>query len=286
LRWSNAWVYVPRDPEPHMTIPPWTDVLIAQLTAFGLKLLGAIVVWIVGRRLIALAAGLVTAGVRRQGVDETLVGYIGSGLRILLDVVLVVAILGFFGVETTTFAALLAGAGIAIGTAWGGILTNFAAGVFLVGLRPFKAGDFVTVAGTTGTVVEIGLLATVMNTPDNIRTIIGNGKILADTIQNFSANPYRRVELVAQLHYTVDPVAAMQLLRDRLPRIPNVVADPAPQVEILEFTAAGPKLAVRPFCNNVNYWQVYFDTNRAIRETFAAAGYPAPEQLVHVSGKA
>ena len=267
-----------------MTLPPWTDVLVAQLVAFGLKLLGAVVVWIIGRRLIALAVGLVSAGVRRQGVDETLVAYIGSGLRILLDVVLVIAILGFFGVETTTFAALLAGAGIAIGTAWGGILTNFAAGVFLVGLRPFKTGDFVTVAGTTGTVVEIGLLATVVNTPDNIRTIIGNGKILADTIQNYSANPHRRVELVAQLHYTVDPAAAMQLLRERLPRIPNVLADPAPQVEILEFTAAGPMLAVRPFCNNAHYWQVYFDTNRAIREIFASAGYPAPEQLVHVTG--
>ncbi len=264
-----------------MDLPPWAAGVVAQLTAFGLKLLGAVAVWIIGRRLIALAVNLVTRGVRRQGIDETLVAYIGSGLRILLDVVLVVAILGFFGVETTTFAALLAGAGIAIGTAWGGILTNFAAGVFLVGLRPFKTGDFVTAAGITGTIVEIGLLATVVNTPDNIRTIIGNGKILADTIQNFSANPYRRVELVAQLHYTVDP-AAMQLLRDRLPCIPNVVADPAPEVEILQFTPAGPLLAVRPFCNNTDYWQVYFDTNRAIRETFATAGYPTPEQLVHV----
>lgn len=154
-----------------MTLSPWTEVLVAQLMAFGLKLLGAVVVWIVGRCLIALAVGLVSAGVRRQGVDETLVGYVASGFCILLDVVLVIAILGFFGVETTTFAALLAGAGIAIGTAWGGILTNFAAGVFLVGLRPFKTGDLVTVAGTTGTVVEIGLLATVVDTPDDIRTI-------------------------------------------------------------------------------------------------------------------
>jgi small conductance mechanosensitive channel len=265
-----------------MNLPPWSAVLVAQLTTFGLKLLGAIVVWIVGRRLIALAVGLTVRGVRRQGVDETLVGYVGSGLRILLDVVLVVAILGFFGVETTSFAALLAGAGIAIGTAWGGILTNFAAGVFLVSLRPFKTGDFVTAAGITGTVVEIGLLATVINTPDNVRTIVGNGKILGDTIQNFSANPYRRVDLVAQLHHTVDPQAAIELLRQRVARIPNVATDPAPQLEILEFTAAGPKLAVRPSCNNADYWQVYFDTNRAIRDTFAGAGYPAPEQLVLV----
>jgi small conductance mechanosensitive channel len=259
---------------------PWIAALIAGVTTFGLKILGAVVVWIVGRRLISLAVGLSTHAARGQSVDETLVGYLGSGLRIVLDVVLIVAILGFFGVETTTFAALLAGAGIAVGTAWGGILTNFAAGVFLVGLRPFKTGDFVTAAGITGTVVEIGLLGTVINTPDNVRTIIGNGKILSDTIQNFSANPYRRVDLVAQLHHTIDPAAAIKLLQERIARIPNVMTDPTPQLEILEFTAVGPLLAVRPFCSNADYWQVYFDTNRAIRETFSTAGYPAPEQLV------
>src|SRR5262245_63609384 len=161
-----------------MELSPWMQVLVAQLTTFGLKLLGAIAVWIVGRRLIALSVRLTERALRRGSMDETLVGYIGSGLSVLLDVVLVVAILGFFGVETTTFAALLAGAGLAIGTAWGGILANFAAGVFLVGLRPFQMGDFVTVAGVTGTVYEIGLLATTINTPDNIRTIIGNAKIL------------------------------------------------------------------------------------------------------------
>src|SRR5262245_57192428 len=205
-----------------MTLPPWTQVLVAQLTSFGLKLLGAIAVWIIGRRLIALAVRLTMAAVRRQSIDETLVSYIGSALSILLDVILVVAILGFFGVETTTFAALLAGIGIAIGTAWGGILSNLAAGVFLVGLRPFRVGNFVTAGGITGTVAEIGLLATVIDTPDNIRTIVGNGKILGDTIQNFSANAYRRVELAAQLHHTVDPAQAMQLLAEAVRRIPNI----------------------------------------------------------------
>jgi len=263
-------------------LPPWAAVVVAQLTTFGLKLLGAIAVWIIGRRLITFAVGLVQRALRRGPMDETLVGYIGSSLSILLDVVLVVAILGFFGVETTTFAALLAGVGLAIGTAWGGILANLAAGVFLVALRPFRLGDFVTAGGVTGTVAEIGLLATVIDTADNIRTIVGNSKILADTISNFSANPHRRVDLVAQLHHTVDPEGAIQRLREHLARIPNVATDPVPQVEILQFTPAGPLLAVRPSCRNENYWQVYFDTNRAIRETFAGAGYPAPEQLVLV----
>ena len=198
-----------------MQLPP-TQVLVAQLTTFGLKLLGAIVVRIVGRRLIAVAVGLTERALRRGTMDETLVGYIGSGLTILLDVVLIVAILGFFGVETTTFAALLAGIGLAIGAAWGGVLANLAAGLFLIGLRPFRAGEFVTAGGVTGTVEQIGLLATRIKTPDNVRTIVGNNKILSDTIQNFSANPHRGVDLLAQLHHTVDPEGAMQRLRARL----------------------------------------------------------------------
>jgi small conductance mechanosensitive channel len=265
-----------------MTLPPWTQALVAELTTFGLKILGAIAVWIIGRRLIVLAARLTMAAVRRQSIDETLVVYIGSALSILLDVVLIVAILGFFGVETTTFAALLAGIGIAIGTAWGGILSNLAAGVFMVGLRPFRVGQFVTAGGVTGTVTEIGLLATVIDTPDNIRTIVGNSKILADTIQNVTANPHRRVDLVAQLHHAIDPETAMQLSHERVARIPNVSTDPPPQVEIRQLNAAAPLLAVRPSCHNDHYWQVYFDTNRAIREKFATAGYPTPEQLVYM----
>ena len=182
-----------------MELPPWMQVLVAQLTTFGLKVLGAIAVWIIGRRLIVFAVRLMERALRRGAMEETLVGYIGSGLAILLDVVLVVAILGFFGVETTTFAALIAAGGVAIGVAWGGLLANFAAGAFLVFLRPFKVGDFVTAGGVTGTVSAIGLFGTTINTPDNVLTIIGNNKIFSDTIQNFSANPYRRVDLTATI---------------------------------------------------------------------------------------
>src|SRR5262249_57859928 len=117
--------------------------------------------------LIGFAVRLLTAAIRRQAVDETLIGYIGSAVSILLDVVLIVAILGFFGVETTTFAALLAGVGLAIGTAWGGILANLAAGVFLVSLRPFRAGEFVTAGGGRGTGRQVGGLGAGVHPPDN-----------------------------------------------------------------------------------------------------------------------
>jgi small conductance mechanosensitive channel len=247
-------------------------------TRVALQLIGAFVVWIVGRRLIDFAMRLVSRAMTRQSIDATLVGYVTSSLSVLLNVVLVVAILGFFGVETTSFAAVLAAGGVAIGVAWSGMLANFAAGAFLIVLRPFKVGDFVTAGGVTGTVMEMGLFGSVLNTPDNVRTIIGNNKIFSDTIQNYSANPHRRVDLVAQLDHSVDHKAAIRLLKERLSRVPNVLADPAPTVEILEANLAGPVLCVRPHCHNDDYWQVYFDTNRLIRETFGEAGFPAPEQ--------
>jgi small conductance mechanosensitive channel len=152
-------------------------------------------------------------------------------------------------------------------------------------LRPFKVGDFITAAGITGTVKEIGLFVTVVDTMDNVTTILGNNKVFAETIQNYSANAYRRVDLVAQLNHSVDHRLAIPLLRERLAAIPNVMKDPAPVIEILNLEMAGPVLAVRPFCHNDNYWQVYFDTNRAIRESFGEAAFPPPEPHYAVRGE-
>ncbi|MGK7935315.1 MAG: mechanosensitive ion channel family protein [Xenococcaceae cyanobacterium] len=252
--------------------------LVNVVTEFGLKFIGALVFWVVGRWLINLAVKLISRALKGQSVDSTIIKYLTSALGVILQVVLVVAILGFFGIETTSFAALLAAAGIAIGAAWSGLLANFAAGVFLVIFRPFKVGDFITAGGVTGTVEEIGLFVTTINSMDNVQTIVGNNKIFSDNIQNFSTNPYRRVDLLAQLNHSVDHRDAINRLKAKLSEIPNVISDPTPDVEILEFNLAGPVLAVRPYCSNDHYWQVYFDTNRVIREAFGDAGYPVPEQ--------
>lgn len=260
-----------------------TQTLITAGTWFALDVLGAIAIWIVGRWLIRLSTRLISRSLDSQHIDPTLIRYICSIVSVLLDIILIVAILGFFGVQTTTFAAVLAAAGVAIGMAWSGLLANFAAGVFLVIFRPFRAGDFISAGGVTGTVHEIGLFVTVIDALDNVRHIVGNSKIFSDNIQNFSTNPYRRVDLVAQLAHSVSHQDAIRLLKQALAKIPNVLTDPAPDVEILEFNFAGPVLAVRPYCDNQHYWQVYFDTNRAIRETFTQAGFPVPEQhyLIH-----
>ena len=254
---------------------------IPLLTHVALRVIGALVLWVIGRRLIEFGRRLVVRSLKYP-FDQTVATYIGTAVSVILNIALIIAILGFFGIETTSFAALLAGVGIAIGAAWSGLLANLAAGVFLLVLRPFKVGDFISAGGTLGTVDEIGLFVTTITTLDNVRTFVGNGKVLGDNIQNFTANPYRRVDLVAQLDNSVSHTDAVRLLKERLRRIPNVVAEPAPDVEILTFTPLGPVLAVRPYCHNDHYWQVYFDTNRAIREVGGDAGFPAPQQHVFV----
>jgi small conductance mechanosensitive channel len=262
----------------------YQQLVASYATELGTKVIAIIIFWLVGRWLIGLVGRMLQQVLEKQKVDPTLMRYIGNFVAVTLNIVLVVAILGYCGIQTTTFAALVAGIGIAIGAAWGGLLSNLAAGIFLVVLHPFKVGEFVTVAGVTGTIKEIGLFVTTINTPDNIVTLVGNAKIFSDTIQNYSINDFRRVELKCQLAGSADHVAAMQLLREKLAALPNVLAQPKVEVEILEFTLVGPVLAVRPFCHNDNYWQVYFDGNRTIREALAAAGFPAPmpAQLVVV----
>jgi small conductance mechanosensitive channel len=254
------------------------------LIAVAWKVAGALVLWLAGRWLISFAIGLLNRALAGHNFDETLTRYVQTALRIVLNMALIVAILGFFGVETTTFAALLAAGGVAIGVAWGGLLANFAAGAFLVLLRPFKVGDAVTAGGVTGTVEAVGLFGTVINTADNVRTIVGNNRIFSDNIQNYSANSYRRVDLTATISNAVDPRDAITRIKQRLLTIPNVLTSPPPDVEILQFTPAGPLLCVRPYCSNQHYGQVVFDTNRVIRETFDEAGYPSPMPAYAVSG--
>jgi small conductance mechanosensitive channel len=270
--------------EEYMDMNAFVQSATTTLVAVAWKVAGALVLWLVGRWLIGLASRLIGRALARQQFDVTLTRYLQTGLTVLLNVALIVAILGFFGVETTTFAALIAAGGVAIGVAWGGLLANFAAGAFLMVLRPFKVGDAVTAGGVTGTVDAIGLFGTTINTPDNVLTIVGNNKIFSDTIQNFSANPYRRVDLTVTISHEVDHRTAIDLLKERLATIPNVLTTPPPDVDVLQFTPAGPLLCVRPYCNNQHYWQVYFDTNRTVRETFGDAGFPVPTPAYTVSG--
>ena len=137
-------------------------------------------------------------------------------------------------------------------------------------------GDFISAGASRGTVEEVGLFVTTVDTPDNVRTFVGNNKLFSDNIQNYSTNTYRRVDLNAQIAGEAEPQEAIAAIKERVSRIPNVLAKPAPDVVILSFTGEGPVLALRPYCSNANYWQVYFDTNLAIREVLGDARFPQP----------
>ena len=259
-----------------MDMTNWMSTAVPIVTAIGMKIVGAVILYMVGRWLISFAIGLMSRVLTSRNFDPTLQRYIANILAVLLNVVLVVAILGYFGVETTSFAALLAGVGLAVGAAWSGLLGNFAAGAFLIIFRPYKVGDYVVAGGVEGTVIEIGLFNTTITSPDNVVTIVGNAKVSGDTIKNFSVHDYRRVDRTAQLAFGVDALDAIARLKPALAAIPNVVASPAPDVEIIDFNERGTVLAVRPYCHTSHYWQVTFDTNKLIAATFGAAGFPPP----------
>ncbi len=252
------------------------DFVNTTLLDLLIKVGAAIAFWIVGRWLIGKVISLMRAAMDRNQIDPTLTKYVGSIVSIALNIALVLGILGYFGIQTTSFAAMLAGAGVAIGAAWSGMLGNFAAGAFMLVLRPFKVGDFVQVAGVTGTVHELGLFGTTIVTPDNVMTILGNGKIFGDTISNYSALPVRRVERTAQLAGSVDPLDAIERFKAEVAKIPNVATSPAPEVSLLDINLVGTVIAVRSYTHTANYWQVYFDTNEAIVRVCKEAGWPAP----------
>jgi small conductance mechanosensitive channel len=249
----------------------------------GGKVLGVIVLWFVGRIVIGFVKRMIGRSLRARKMEATLIAYTESVATVLMNILLVASLLGVVGVETTTFAGLLAAAGLAIGTAWSGLLGNFAAGAFMMVLRPIKKGEFVSAGGVVGTVHEIGLFVTSIDTPDNIRTFVGNNKIFGETIQNFSVNPHRRVDRTAQLAHGADHKLAISILKEKLALIPNVMKDPAPEVSIIDFTLAGPVLAVRPHTHNDHYWQVFFDTNQLIREELGKAGFAVAETHHHVN---
>jgi small conductance mechanosensitive channel len=241
-----------------------------------IKVLAAVAFWIVGRWIIGKVVGLMQAAMNRNHVDPTLTKYLGSIVVIALNIALVLGILGYFGIQTTSFAAMLAGAGVAIGAAWSGMLGNFAAGAFMLVLRPFKVGDFVQIGGLVGTIHELGLFGTTIITPDNVHTLVGNSKVFGETILNYSARPVRRVERTAQLAGSVDPLDAIARFKAALALIPNVAQNPAPEVNLLDINLVGTVIAVRPYCHTDHYWQVYFDTNEMMVRVAKEAGWPAP----------
>jgi small conductance mechanosensitive channel len=256
--------------------------LVTRGVDFIVQVLAAIALYIVGRWVIWGARSFVRRALEHRQLDPTLTKYVDQTLGVVLTILLVVAALGVLGVQTNSLAGLLAAAGVAIGVAWSGLLSNIAAGVFMVSLRPFKKGDTVQIGGVLGDVELIGLFGTSLLTPDGSKVMVGNAKALADNIHNLSAGPYRRIDARAQLPWACDTHALYETLRKRLAQEPKVLAFPPILVETFDNNAAGPVAAIRPYCAPADYGEVLFLTNRIVAEEIAKAGLlpPAPAALL------
>lgn len=182
-----------------------------------------------------------------------------------LHIALAVVLMGVLEIETASFAAFIAGAGLAIGAAWSGLLSNFAAGAFLVVLRPFKAGDHVSAAGVTGAVTEVGLFTTTLLTQDNVATFTGNSKVLGSILRNYHTTASRRIELVGTAPRMADLPALLATLKEVLAEVPGVLEEPGPEVELLSFDAHTLRLVIRPYAAPDQYWPVLFAATSALR---------------------
>jgi len=243
-----------------------------------LRLLGALLIWNIGRRLIAVVATLVGRTLTHNKLDATLVRYLTSILSGLLTVFLVLGIVEFLGIPTTSFAALAAGAGLAIGAAWSGMLANFAAGIFMIVMRPFKVGDEITAGGVTGRVKEIGLFATQIDTEDKIQTLVGNAKLFGDNLQNHTGYAVRTCKVEFYLRSNADFQPHMETLEEALKRIRSVEAASC-EVEFEKFSPWGPVLSATVDCPHGEFRRVRADMAAAIQHVYGNMGLaaaPAP----------
>lgn len=266
--------------EEQSTAGPMMD----SIANFGLKVVAAIIILIVGLWVAKKVKALFAAALIKKEVDATLVGFFSSLLYGAIVVFVVIAAIGKLGVETTSFAALVAAAGLAIGLALQGSLSNFAAGMLLIIFKPFQVGNFIKAGGEMGVVVEVGLLTTELKTPDNVKIIMPNSAVMSGSITNLSAYPTRRVDMVVSVGYGDDLNKAKQLMLDLLEADARVLKDPAPQIEVSNLGDSSVDFVVRPWVNAADYWGVKFEFTKAVKEKFDAEGIsiPYPQQQVHL----
>ncbi len=251
---------------------------------WGINIAMAVVIFVLGRMVVGLVVGLCERLMGKAGMDAMLVTFICNILRWVLLLFVIIAALGQLGIDTTSLVALLGAAGLAIGLSLQGSLQNFASGVMLIVFRPFKNGDFVEVAGTSGIVEAIGIFTTTMRTPDNKEVIVPNGAIYSDTITNYSTRPTRRVDMVFGCGYGDDIRAAKALLEKIVSEDDRILADPAPQVAVSELADSSVNFVVRPWVNAADYWDVFFETTEKVKLEFDAnnISIPYPQMDVHV----
>jgi len=256
----------------------------ALVSAWGLKVVGAIAVLVIGFLVAKIIRGGVRKALERSKLDNTLVPFITKLVYYMVLVFVLVAVLGLFGIETTSFIAVLGALGFAVGLALQGTLSNFSAGVMLLFFRPFGVGDYVEAGGTAGSVKEIGVFATTLCTPDNVQIIVPNSGVYGSIIKNYAANPTRRNDMVMGVSYDDDIAKAISVIEKCLGEESRVLQDPAPVVAVSELGDSSVNIVVRPWCTKEDYWGMRFDLLRKMKEELEAAGcsIPYPQTDVHV----
>jgi small conductance mechanosensitive channel len=251
---------------------------------YGMKALGALVILVLGLWVAKQIKKMVVKMMHRSKVDPTLISFVASLAHVTLQVFVIIAALEKLDVKTTSFVAILGAAGLAVGLALQGSLANFAAGVLMIIFKPFAVGEVVEAGGVLGTVREIGIFTTVIDTIDNKKTIVPNAKLMADNITNYSANDTRRVDLVAGISYGDDIDKARAAIQAALAEVPGILETPAPDILVSAMADSSVNFAVRPWCRPADYWGVYFGVTEAIKKRFDADDItiPFPQRDVHL----
>lgn len=265
----------------------WSQVLELIQTKgvdFTINLVTAVVIFYVGK----MAVGLVVRGLRkvmqRQEVDRTLETFICNLVRMVLLVIVIIAAIGAIGIQTTSFIAIFGAAGLAVGLALQGSLSNFASGVLIVLFRPYRVGDFVEAAGVSGSVEEVQILTTVLKTGDNKQIIVPNGQIMDSIITNYSANDTRRVDMVVGVSYDDDLDKVRDTITELVAAEDRILDEPACTIAVSALADSSVNFIVRPWVKTPDYWGVMFDLTEAIKKRFDQEGisFPFPQQDVHL----
>ncbi|EGR0788146.1 small-conductance mechanosensitive channel MscS [Vibrio vulnificus] len=255
------------------------------LIQYGVNIISAIVILFIGNIIVKAVANSVSKVLNKKEMDKAVVEFIHGLVRYLLFVIVLIAALGRVGVETASVVAVIGAAGLAVGLALQGSLSNFAAGVLIVAFRPFKSGDYVEIGGVAGSVEAIQIFQTVLKTPDNKMVVVPNSGVIGGAITNYSRHATRRVDLMIGVSYKSDLKKTKQVIRETLEKDARILKDPDMTIGVVALADSSVNFVVRPWCKTEDYWNVYFDSMQAIKEALDANGIeiPFPQMDVHLN---
>ncbi len=263
------------------------SLLLEFATSFGIKLLGAIIILIVGLKLTSWLSKWIRTSSKLEKLDISLRSFLASFIKIVIYIVLIITVAMILGVPATSFITILASCGVAVGLALQGSLSNFAGGLMILFFKPFKVGDYIEAAGETGTVAEISVVYTELLTVDNKRITVPNGTLTNSIIKNYSSEELRRVDLTFSVAYDSDDEKVKSIIKDVIQAQPQALKDPEPFVHLSEHADNALIYTVRVWCKNADYWTVHFDILEGVKASFDQNGItiPFPQMDVHIKNQ-